>query len=84
MALILWRQHPQSYAELFKGDRGGCIQQWFDHFGSAGNTAFQFGAKALADFAIAHREEVFAPHICRFAAARAIAKLSCNSKQYIP
>ena len=83
VALILWREHPQSYAELFKVDRGGCTQQWFDHFGSAGNAAFQFGAKALADFAIAHREEVLDSRICLFETARAGDEHSCRCKQHI-
>ena len=57
-ALFLWRHSPQSYAVLFETDKNSCIQQWFDHFGSAGNTNFSFGAKALTSYAIAHREEV--------------------------
>lgn len=57
-ALFLWKHSPQSYAALFQADKNGCIQQWFDHFGSAGNTNFSFGAKALTSFAISHREEV--------------------------
>lgn len=58
IALFLWRHSPQSYAELFTADSKGCIQQWFDHFSSTGKTDFLFGAKALASFAISHREEV--------------------------
>ena len=57
-ALLLWKHSPQSYATLFKADRNSCIQQWFDHFGAAGNTSFLFGAKALASYAVHHREEV--------------------------
>ena len=57
-ALFLWKHSPQSYAALFQADRNGCIQQWFNHFGPAGNTNFRFGAKALAAYAISHREEV--------------------------
>ena len=57
-ALFLWKHLPQSYAALFEADKNSCIQQWFDHFGSAGNTSFSFGARALTSYAIAHREEV--------------------------
>ena len=58
VALLLWKHSPESYAELFSADKKGCIQQWFSHFTSTGKSDFLFGARALASYAISHREEV--------------------------
>ncbi len=60
MAELVWEHQPGLYAELFCGHEARLVPQWFDHFSLEGVSAFKFGAKALALYALSHRDTVSA------------------------
>ena len=58
VADVVFDCQPQAYAALFKKRSSQDILLWFDHFTHDGPGGFQFGAKALAQYALRKREEV--------------------------
>ncbi|KAG2442285.1 hypothetical protein HXX76_002371 [Chlamydomonas incerta] len=51
---------PQVFVDFFTGPSGARrILLWFSHFSMDGMRAFKFGARALAHYALEHRDEVW-------------------------
>lgn len=60
VAELLFDCKPEAYASLFMMAKSQDILLWFDHFTDNGLGQFQFGSKALAQYALRKREEVCA------------------------
>ncbi|CAL8466837.1 g6373 [Coccomyxa elongata] len=59
VAELLFDCKPEAYASLFLMAKLQDILLWFDHFTDNGLGQFQFGSKALAQYALRKREEVW-------------------------
>lgn len=60
VAELLFDCKPEAYASFFMMAKSQDILLWFDHFTQNGLGQFQFGSKALAQYALRKREEVCA------------------------
>ncbi|BDA40872.1 hypothetical protein COCOBI_01-5260 [Coccomyxa sp. Obi] len=59
VAELLFDCKPEAYASLFMIAKSQDILLWFDHFTDNGLGHFQFGSKALTQYALRKREEVW-------------------------
>ncbi|KAK9916219.1 hypothetical protein WJX75_000167 [Coccomyxa subellipsoidea] len=69
VAELVFDCQPEAYAALFMTSKADNVMLWFDHFTQDSRGHFQYGAKALAQYALRKREEVWDLLMAIFAVA---------------
>jgi hypothetical protein len=64
VAELVFDCQPEAYAALFMTSKADNVMLWFDHFTQDSRGHFQYGAKALAQYALRKREEVRFNNCC--------------------